>query len=86
MAEGETRARGLRAVMDDVGEERREEELTRGQPFDDAHGRATARDTATSACGVDGRRGDGWRRRDGQDRATRREMRRCDSASASRPK
>jgi hypothetical protein len=64
---------GSRAVIDDVGEERREKELTRGQSFDDAHGRATAR-TGPRARGVDGRRGDGWWRRDGQDRATRREI------------
>ena len=37
------RGRGLRGVMEDVGEERFEKELPRGQPFDDAHGRSAAR-------------------------------------------
>ena len=37
------RGRGLRGVMEDVGQERFEKELPRGQPFDDAHGRAAPR-------------------------------------------
>lgn len=41
-ARGEANRTRLRAVIDDVCEERLEEELTGGQPFDDAHGRATA--------------------------------------------
>jgi hypothetical protein len=44
------RTRRLRGVIDDVCEEGLEEELTRGQPLDDAHGGATAAGTATSAC------------------------------------
>ena len=38
-----SRTHGLRAVIDDVSEEGLDEELTRGQSFDDTHGRATAR-------------------------------------------
>ena len=37
------RGRGLRGVMEDVGDERFEKELPRGQPFDEAHGRSAAR-------------------------------------------
>ena len=72
--EGDTHAR-LRGVIDDVCEERLKEELTRSQSFDDAHGRATARPRPCArGRGVDRRCGDRWWRRDGQDRAARREI------------
>lgn len=55
------RTRRLRAVIDDVGEEDREEELTRGQPFDEAHGAATARARPRAReRGTARRCGDGW--------------------------
>jgi hypothetical protein len=61
--------------MEDVSQERGEKELTRGQPLDDAHGRATARARPrVRERGADRRSGDWWWRRDCQDRATRREM------------
>ena len=54
------RTRGLRGVMDDVSQERLEKELTRRQPFDDAHGRPAARTWPRARRhGIDGR-SDGW--------------------------
>jgi hypothetical protein len=58
--------------MDDVSEERCEKELPRGKSFDDAHWRATAW-TRPGARHGDRRRGR-WRRRDREDRSTRREI------------
>ena len=58
--------------MNQVGEAGREKELTRGQPLDDAHRRATARTRPRPrAAGGRCRRG---QRRDGEDRSTRREI------------
>src|ERR1700730_5580072 len=69
------RTHRLRAVINDVCEEEREEELTWGQPFDDAHGRATARARPRArARGAARRCGDEWWRGDGQACATRREI------------
>jgi hypothetical protein len=69
------RTRCLRAVTDDVCEEGLEEELTRGQPFDDAHARATALTRPRAReYGANRRCGNWWGRRDGQDRTTRREI------------
>ena len=67
-----TRRRGLRAVIQNLGEERRQHDLTRREPLDEAHGRATAR-TRPRARDDDGWRGR-WRRRDREDRSTRREI------------
>lgn len=69
------RVRGLRAVIADVGQESFEKELPRRQPFDDAHGRATARTRprGPGLCG-DGWLDRRWRGDHRQGRATGREV------------
>jgi hypothetical protein len=56
----------------DLGEERRQNDLTRSEPSDEAHGRTTARTRPRPRDR--NQRGGRWRRRDPEDRSTGREI------------